>query len=113
MFLTMDENTAFRENLLREMREAGMTAAELSRKAGLNARAVKDIEEGRVRSPKLSTVFALSRALNRDPGEMMGLGPRSQVQADLAAFLSRYDEGEQERFLVALRLFPAPPAEGQ
>lgn len=108
IYLTMDENMAFRENLLAAMRESGMSAAELSRRAGLNARAVKDIEENRVRSPKLSTVFALSKALNRDPGEMMGLGPRPKVRDDLAAFLSQYPEDEQERFLSALRLMPGP-----
>jgi len=106
----MDENAAFRENLLQAMRDAGMSAAELSRRAGLNARAVKDIEENRVRSPKLSTVFALAKALNRDPAEMMGLGSRSKVQADLAEFLSQYPEDEQERFLAALRLIPGSRA---
>jgi len=105
-----EERESFRENLLAAMRDSGMSAAELSRRAGLNARAVKDIEENRVRSPKLSTVFALAKALNRDPGEMMGLGPRPKVQGDLAAFLSQYPEDEQERFLSALRLMPGPRA---
>lgn len=108
--LAMDENAKFRDNLLSAMREQGMNAASLSRAAGMNARAVKDIEEGRVRSPKLSTVFALAKALNRDPGEMMGLGPRQKVQSDLADFLSQYSEEDQERLLSAIRLMPSPRA---
>lgn len=106
----MSESEIFRRNLLAAMAEEGLSAAALSRKAGLNARAVKDIEENRVRSPKLSTVFALSEALNRDPGEMMGLGKRPKVRADLAEYLSQYSEDEQERFLSALNLLPKRPA---
>jgi len=105
----MEESDVFRRNLLVAMAEKGLSAAELSRKAGLNARAVKDIEERRTVSPKISTVFALSRALDRDPGEMIGLGPRPALNGKLVAFLSRYSEADQERFLAALSLLPLPP----
>lgn len=91
------------------MAEQGLAAAQLSRKAGLNLRAVKDIEEGRVVSPKLSTVFALSKALGRDAGEMMGLGPRHQIIEALALYLSQYDAADQERLLSALAALPAAP----
>ena len=77
--LYMDESETFRANLLRLMAEKGFKAAELSKRAKLNPRAVKDIEEHRVTSPKLSTVFALAKALGSDPAEMMGLGPRSRL----------------------------------
>lgn len=109
----MDESAKFRENLLIALRESGLNEAELSVKAGLNRRAVTDIREQRVRSPKLSTVFALAKALNRDPGEMMGLGPRPKVQKDLADFLSQYDEADQQQLLAAIRAFPRQPAAGQ
>lgn len=108
-YLTMDESEVFRGNLLRLMAEKGLKAAELSRNAGLNPRMVKDIEEGRVRSPKLSTVFKLARALNCDPGEMMGLGKRPKVRADLAEYLSQYSEADQERLLSAIQVLPSPP----
>lgn len=98
----MDESETFRANLLLAMREAGMNAAELSRKAGLNSRAVKDIEERRTRSPKLSTVFALSYALGRDPGFMIGIGPRAQLSQNLVHFLEQYDEETQEQILRGL-----------
>lgn len=104
----MNESEIFRVNLLAAMRDAGMSAAELSRKAKLNARAVKDIEERRTVSPKLSTVFSLARALNKDPCEMMGLGPRLQLNARLAAFLVQYAEADQVRFLSALELLSQP-----
>lgn len=101
-FLTMTEGETFQKNLLAALEISGMSEAELSLKAGLNRRAVTDLREGRVRSPKLSTVFALSKALGRDPAEMMGLGSRLRVRSDLAEFLSEFDEADQERFLNVL-----------
>jgi transcriptional regulator with XRE-family HTH domain len=105
----MDESEIFRANLLAAIQARGLTAAELSRKAGLNLRAVKDIEERRTVSPKLSTAFALARALGEDPGEMMGLGPRVRLRSDLTEYLSQYDEADQERLLRALAALPSAP----
>ena len=85
--------------------------AKLSLLAGVNRRMVTDMREGRVKSPKLSSVFAIARALNRDPGEMMGLGPRPKIRSDLSAFLSQYDEDGQERILRAMKAFPPAPTE--
>ena len=104
--LSMDESATFRANLLKIMAERDVKAATLSRQAGLNARAVKDIEEGRVQSPKLSTVFAISRALGVDPGEMMGLGPRVTLRRELVEFLQQYSESEQAQILAALSALP-------
>ena len=100
--LTMTEGEIFLRNLLVKLDQSGMTEAELSVKANLNRRAVTDLREGRVRSPKLSTVFALSRALGEDPGEMMGLGPRLKVQQELARYLEQYPEDVQRQMLHAL-----------
>lgn len=105
----MTESETFKDNLLRRMREAGLNPAQLSKRAGLNVRAVKDIEEGRVLSPKLSTVFALARALNADPAELMGLGPRPQLNAALLRYLEQYSEADQERLLAALAALPRAP----
>lgn len=106
----MDENEVFRANLLRFMAERGMKEAELSKAAKLNARVVTDIRERRSASPKISTVFALARALDVDPAELMGLGPRYRLHAELAEFLSQYSEADQERFLAALEALPRLPA---
>jgi len=105
----MNQDESFRTNLLRLMAEKGMNAAELSRRAGLNARAVKDIEERRTISPKVSTVFALAKALGADPGEMLGLGPRIDLAPSLAQYLSQYDVSDQERILQALAALPRSP----
>lgn len=108
--LTMTEGEIFRENLLREMEEQGLNEAQLSVMAGLNRRAVTDIRERRTLSPKISTVFALARALKRDPAEMMGLGPRYRLCQDLAMFLEQYEPEDQARFLAALRAIPRLPS---
>ena len=109
MFPTMKETESetFIRNLIAAVDASDYwTDARLSKAAGVNRRAVTDMREGRVKSPKLSTVFKLAKALNRDPGEMMGIGPRERVRADLAEFLSQYSEDEQEKLLSALNLFP-------
>lgn len=98
----MTNGEVFLENLLGAIKEAGLSEAEVSLKAGLNRRAVTDLREKRVRSPKLSTVFALSEALNRDPAEMMGLAPSARLRADLVEFLARHGEEDQARFLAVL-----------
>ncbi len=92
---------------LRLMAEQGIKAATLSKRAGLNARAVKDIEEDRVVSPKLSTVIALAHALGEDPAAMMGLGPR--LEPELARYLAQYDQAEQARILAALQALQPKP----
>ena len=98
----------FRRNL-RAAREAkGLNVDQLSLMVGTNRRLVRDIEEGRSQSPKLSTVFRLAEALGVEPGELLGLGPRQTLIAELAAFLAQYDEASQERFLAALRALPLP-----
>lgn len=104
----MDANETFRKNLKAHRLAKGLSCAELSRMADLNERAVKDIEEGRSQSPKLSTVIALSKALGQDPGEMQGLGRRVKMNEDLLDFLSQYDEDEQGRLLAALLAIPTP-----
>ena len=109
----MTESEKFRESLLRLMVERGFSAAELSRRAHLNLRAVKDIEERKVQSPKLSTVFALANALGADPAEMMGLGARGHLAPALAKYLSRYPERDQERLLSALAALSEHQGEAQ
>lgn len=104
--MLMEVSEVFRANLLSAMKDADIKAAELSRRAGLNPRMVKDIEEGRSQSPKLSTVFALCKALGRDPGEMLGLGSRATINQELAEFLRRFDEDDQARLLAALQNLP-------
>jgi len=95
----MDEGEIFIKNLVDAIRADNLNEAELSRKAGLNKRAVTDLREGRVKSPKISTAVKIAKALNRDPAEMMGLAPKHSVAPKVAEYLGRYDEVEQERLL--------------
>ena len=106
----MNVDNTFRQNLISKRAASGLTAAELSRRAGLNVRAVTDIEEGKAISPKISTAFAIAYALSADPGEMLGLGPRLSLRAELAQFLARFDEESQGQLLVALQALPLAPA---
>lgn len=106
MHLLMDASETFRLNLIAERARQEISAAELSRRAGLNVRAVKDIEERRAQSPKISTVFAIANALGADPGQMMGLGSRAALSSELTAFLAQYDEADQARLLAALEALP-------
>lgn len=93
-----------RARLKMAMQEKGMTAAELSRKAGMNARAVKDIEEGRAIAPKISTVFALAQALNVPPSYLLGLADvPSDLEKQFLDLLRQYDPDGQERLLKALQ----------
>lgn len=106
----MTENEVFRANLTRLMADKGLTEATLSKRAGLNARAVTDIREGRAQSPKLSTIFALARGLGVDPAELIGVAPQHRLKPELVAFLAQLDEAGQERLLAALAAFaPAQP----
>lgn len=71
----------FAANLTRLMRERRITAKALSRKAGLNPTAVRDILTGRSKNPRSSTLFGLAAALRCDVSDLVGeerlrLGPK-------------------------------------
>lgn len=104
----MDENEVFRLNLLRIMADKGFDAANLSRAAKLNPRAVKDIEERRAVSPKLSTIFKLAKALSVEPSELMGLTERQKLEPELVAYLVQYSEEDQRKLLLALASLTGP-----
>lgn len=102
-----DPSDRFRRNLLRLMREKGMSAAALSRAAGLNPRAVKDIEERRANSPRIATVAALAGALGVSEATLLGLPMATELSPDLSRFLSSFDRDEQRDILARLtEMFP-------
>jgi transcriptional regulator with XRE-family HTH domain len=105
----MNVNETFRRNLMAAREARGLDARNLSLQAGLGERAVKDIEEGRSQSPKISTVFALAKVLGLDPGELLGIGRRPMLQADLLQFLEKFDKQQQEQILSALSNLPLLP----
>lgn len=107
--MEIDEN--FRRNLKRLREEKGYDAKALSKLAGLGERNVKDIEEGRSQSPKISTAYKLAKALDADMLEMMGLPPKpTKVIPEMEDFLSQYDADDQSRLLAALVAIPRQPA---
>ena len=108
--LAMDESEAFRLNLARIIKERGLKPAQVSVAAGLNRRAVTDVLESRATSPKLSTAYAISKALGEDLGEMMGLGHRVRLAPELALLLEQYEPDEQAQLAKALAALPRTPA---
>lgn len=80
----------------------GFSAAGLSRKAGLNPRAVTDILDGRIDSPRVQTVIALEHALDTPAGTLLGLD-RSMIMDELFELLSGLDKATQQRLLDTLQ----------
>ncbi|MFB6273893.1 MAG: helix-turn-helix domain-containing protein [Salinibacter sp.] len=78
---------------LRARRQAqGLTQIELAAKADLHRNYVGDVERG-VRNPSLASVDRLSRALNADPAELLGVSAlwMDAAIADLEAAESELD----------------------
>jgi transcriptional regulator with XRE-family HTH domain len=69
-------------NLRRLMDEQGMNPRSLSLRAGLNATAVRDMIEGRSRSPRYDTVQAMADALQTTPAILMS---SEKTAAEIAA----------------------------
>ena len=59
--------------------EGGLKQAELGQRAGLSKRIVGTLERGE-RAPEISEIVQLSRALERDPNELLTLWYRSCLQ---------------------------------
>lgn len=78
----MDVSEVLRANLLQIMKDRNLSGASVSRKAGLNLRAVKDIEQGRSKSPKIETAFKIAQALDVPLEVLLGLRkcPCSEIQ---------------------------------
>jgi transcriptional regulator with XRE-family HTH domain len=105
-YMEIDEK--FRRNLIRLREESGIDAKSLSKLAGLGERGVKDIEEGRSQSPKISTAFKLAKALNVSMPEIMGLTDGAVLIPELVDFLAQYDADGQSQLLSALAAIHRP-----
>ncbi|MCM2563268.1 helix-turn-helix transcriptional regulator [Lutimaribacter sp. EGI FJ00013] len=93
----------FRSQLLRIMKEKGLSPHSLSVKAGLNPRAVKDIEERRVKNPRVSTVISLENALDVLPGTLLGISPETNIKGSLLNYLGALSQEDQDKLLDFLR----------
>ncbi len=106
----MDVNDHLRVNIAPLRKARGMTPNDLAREAGINLRGVRDIEEGRSVSPKISTVVSLAKALGVRVSDLIGDEPVDKLRQELVDFLLNYSLEDQERLLVALQAMTAPKA---
>lgn len=109
----MNVNEIFRLRLKAEMDAQGSNPANLSVKADMNRRAVTDLLEGRAQSPRLSTAYALAKALGLTLDQMTGDAPQRSITPRLLDLLSQYDEAEQEQLAEAILNLPRAPGSGR
>lgn len=76
---------AFREELRRRRLLLKLSAKELSLKVGGGPTLVRDLEEGRTKSPTLDTAQTIARALGCTISDMLGERRASSVSPDAAA----------------------------
>lgn len=103
-------NEEFKLRLKAGMISKGMNPASLSIAAGLNRRAVADLLEGQATSPKLSTAFALAKALESSLDELTGQRPQVSIAPKMLELLSQYGRDEQEQLAAAIANLPPAPA---
>lgn len=96
----------FRENLLSHMKSKNLKAAQLSKMAGLNPRAVKDIEEERIKNPRIQTVLALEAAMELPFGKLLGKSV-DMIDGELLSLLGELDEATQKQLLMTLQSLSA------
>ena len=92
----------FRENLLSHMKDKGLKPAQLSKMAGLNPRAVKDIEEERIKNPRIQTVLALEAAMELPFGKLLGKSI-DEIDSELLSLLGELDGATQKQLLTTLQ----------
>ena len=92
----------FRENFLSHMKVKGLKPAQLSKMAGLNPRAVKDIEEERIKNPRIQTVLALEAAMELPFGKLLGKSI-DEIDSELLSLLGELDGATQKQLLMTLQ----------
>ena len=92
----------FREDLLSHMKDKGLKPAQLSKMAGLNPRAVKDIEEERIKNPRIQTVLALEAAMEQPFGKLLGKSI-DEIDSELLSLLGELDGATQKQLLMTLQ----------
>lgn len=78
--------TRLARSLRERIKARGLTPHGVSRAAGLNPNAVRDILAGKVRSARFQTVAALARVLGCRPEDLAGTQPHPRVAEDAAPF---------------------------
>ncbi len=88
------------------MKSKNLKAAQLSKMAGLNPRAVKDIEEERIKNPRIQTVLALEAAMELPFGKLLGKSV-DMIDGELLSLLGELDEATQKQLLMTLQSLSA------
>lgn len=70
MGVAMAEST-FAENLLRLRKAAGLSQMELASRAGLTVSSVSQLEQGKIRDPRMSTVIVIANALGVSKDDLL------------------------------------------
>lgn len=110
------------DRIKRRLDLTGLSAWEASRRAGLSPDAIRDIERGKTKAPRISTIYAIAEILECDPAYLTGdqdkprAAPADAAPAAQAGFALDYDEveliglyrmakdaGEAERILTIAR----------
>lgn len=86
-----------RENLQRIMDERGMSAREVTAKAGTGRTAVSDILSGKSKSPGALTLDKIARALNVTIVDLVTGHPPGDLAAYIVNRLAELDEDERQR----------------
>lgn len=88
---------------LRDLRhQAGLTQAELGRKAGLTAKYVSEIENGH-RDLRISTLERVAKAVRTDPAELLRIGPVDVSLSRIGAMLKDREEPLHEHVVDVVR----------
>ena len=102
------------QTISRERKRAGLTQAELARRAGVNLQALVKVEQGHVANPGVFSVVAIAQVLEVPMARLIesvdtcnkgGLSTLGYEGLDVAVFLERLDQMQTE-LVVDVRLNP-------
>lgn len=89
MTISMQHERSIRPDRIRRRLEVtGLSAWDASKRAGLSHDAIRDIQRGKTKQPRRSTVVALCEVLECDPGYLTGELDRPRSTAPRATSLS-------------------------
>lgn len=78
------------------------TLEELAHRSGLSARYISNVENDK-RDPSLSTIVAIARALEAEPGELLGMREGGHAGREAARLFERLPAEAQKPVLQIMR----------
>lgn len=95
-------------NIQRLIAEKNTTPAAVNRKAGLNQTGVYEILNGRIRSPKLSTVEKIAAALETTVTDLLSENRPVEARQRILEAFDRLSPEDQERLLRTAEAWALP-----